>query len=248
MARPAIPRAALRAALSGGVQGRHCGPPPQSSRLGSASRRPRALPRPPLVSAASSGSLCPFGAIGPLGRRFPPEPLPGVPGAAPPGRIDRGSVLRSDCVRVQLLQRIQADVARGRHDAGCNGLRQTVQRDPRIATDLGRRCRGNRRRKAMRRAIRGGPATDLGRQLQRRGATDCGRPRGEAVATDCGRPDVRIKTDPRFPTRFCDATAAPGGALQRSAATSAQIRCNVCRKRLPGLPESVGPSARNGCR
>ena len=166
----------------------------------------------------------------------------------PAGRIDRGSVFRSDCVRVQLLQRIQADVARGRHDAGRNGLRQTVQRDPRIATDLGRRCRGTRRRNAMRRAIRGGPATDLGRQLQRRGATDCGRPRGEAVATDCGRPDVHIKTDPRFPTRFCDATAAPGGALQRSAATSAQIRCNVCRKRLPGLPESVGPSARNGCR
>ena len=37
-------------------------------------RRGQALPRPPLVSAASSGSLCPFGAIGPLGRRFPSEP------------------------------------------------------------------------------------------------------------------------------------------------------------------------------
>ena len=67
-----------------GCRGRHCVPPPQSSRTVSASRRPRALPRPPLVSAASSGSLCPFGAIGPLGRRFPPEPCRG-PGQRPGG-------------------------------------------------------------------------------------------------------------------------------------------------------------------
>ena len=40
---------------------------------------------PPLVSAASSGSLCPFGTIGPLGRRSPPEPLPGVRGQRPRG-------------------------------------------------------------------------------------------------------------------------------------------------------------------
>ena len=116
-------------------------------------------------------------------------------------------------------------------------MRQTVQRDPRIATDLGRRCRGNRRRKAMRRAIRGGAATDLGRQLQRRGATDCGRPRGEAVATDCGRPDVHIKTDPRFPTRFLRCN----GGFRGRVATE---RRNVCPNPLQRLPQTVAGSAR----